>query len=54
MIYGAVTAYISRGYSPICNVYDKKNPAVAAILWVFYCSKILDFFDTVFIIVRGK
>jgi hypothetical protein len=41
-------------YSPVCNVYDKKNPAVASILWVFYMSKGLDFFDTVFIIFRRK
>eukprot|EP00035_Acanthoeca_spectabilis_P035650 m.35737 g.35737 ORF g.35737 m.35737 type:complete len:287 (+) comp7471_c0_seq1:56-916(+) len=54
MMYGAILAYTTRGYSPICNVYDKENPAVASILWVFYMSKILDFFDTLFIVLRRK
>jgi hypothetical protein len=54
MIYGAVTAYLANGYAPICNGYDKKNPAMANILWVFYVSKALDFFDTIFIVLRRK
>jgi len=39
------------GYSIVpCNPYNITNPPLANLLWLFYMSKILDFFDTFFII----
>lgn len=37
-----------------CNVYDTKNPPVANLLWLFYVSKIWDFWDTIFIVLGKK
>lgn len=37
-----------------CNNFDQKNPPILFILYVFYISKILDFADTVFIILEKR
>ena len=37
-----------------CNEYNTVNPPVANLLWLFYISKVWDFWDTVFIIVGKK
>jgi len=37
-----------------CNPFNHKNPPIEFILYVFYLSKILDFLDTVFIILSKK
>lgn len=37
-----------------CEPYDAKNPAVANLLWLFYISKIWDFWDTIFIVLGKK
>ena len=37
-----------------CNKFDTINPKIANIAWIFYISKILDFMDTILIIVSGK
>lgn len=37
-----------------CNPFDQKNPPIMFILYVFYISKILDFADTVFIILEKR
>jgi hypothetical protein len=37
-----------------CVGYDKENPAVANLLWLFYVSKAWDFWDTIFIIIGKK
>ena len=37
-----------------CVTFDQENPKVANLLWLFYVSKILDFADTVFIILGRK
>jgi elongation of very long chain fatty acids protein 4 len=44
----------AKNLLPICLPHSITEPAVARVHWVFYVSKILDFLDTVFIIVRGK
>ncbi len=45
----------SAGYTLIpCNAFDHANPPIAFILYVFYLSKILDFLDTVFIILEKR
>jgi hypothetical protein len=37
-----------------CNVYDRDHPPLANLLWLFYVSKIWDFWDTAFIILGKK
>jgi hypothetical protein len=37
-----------------CNAFDTKNPPVANLLWLFYASKIWDFWDTIFIVLGKK
>ena len=34
--------------------FNKAESGMAAMLWVFYTSKILDFFDTIIMVARGK
>ena len=43
-----------NGYSICCNDYNRENPAIAKLLWLFYVSKIWDFWDTIFIILGKK
>jgi hypothetical protein len=53
-IEAGVRAY-SAGYTLLpCNNFDHENPPIAFILYVFYISKILDFMDTVFIILEKR
>lgn len=53
-IEAGVRAY-DAGYTLIpCNAFNHQNPPIAFILYVFYLSKILDFMDTVFIILEKK
>lgn len=44
----------NQGYTFMCNPFDKNAAGMAGILWIFYMSKVLDFADTVFIILRRK
>jgi len=37
-----------------CNNYDTENPPVANVLWLFYISKVWDFWDTIFIVLGKK
>lgn len=41
-------------YGIVCNSYDAENPPVANLLWLFYVSKIWDFWDTIFIVLGKK
>ncbi|CAM9730777.1 unnamed protein product [Pylaiella littoralis] len=54
--YMCVEAFMlaNRNGYPIlpCAPYDAENPPVANLLWLFYVSKILDFMDTVFIVLK--
>merc|ERR1712176_1325917 len=53
-IEAGLLAYRS-GYSVCpCVGYDQKNPAVANLLWLFYASKVWDFWDTIFIVLGKK
>jgi len=53
-IESVVRAY-SAGYTLLpCNNFDQTSPPLGFILYVFYISKILDFLDTVFIILEKK
>ncbi len=53
MIVGTVLVYRKNGYQLICNEFDAQDQDMAFMLWVFYLSKILDFCDTLFIVVRS-
>jgi GNS1/SUR4 family len=37
-----------------CNSFDTRNPPLANLLWLFYVSKIWDFWDTIFIVLGKK
>mmetsp|Transcript_2352 Transcript_2352/g.2450 ORF Transcript_2352/g.2450 Transcript_2352/m.2450 type:complete len:215 (+) Transcript_2352:116-760(+) len=53
-IEAGVRAY-TAGYSILpCNKFNSADPPIAFILYVFYISKILDFFDTFFIIAENR
>jgi len=54
MIKGAYDHYQKAGYKFICNKFDETESGMAAVLWVFYVSKVLDFCDTFFIVARQK
>jgi len=45
-----------NGYSlwKPCVAYNTVNPPVANLLWLFYISKVWDFWDTVFIVIGKK
>lgn len=53
-IEAGVRAY-SAGYTLLpCNPFNQSNPPIGFIIYVFYLSKILDFLDTVFIILEKR
>jgi len=37
-----------------CNDSSQTNPPIANLLWLFYISKVLDFMDTIFIVLNKK
>jgi elongation of very long chain fatty acids protein 4 len=53
-IEAAVQAYNSNYQLKQCNAFNHTNPPIGFILYVFYLSKILDFFDTFFIIAEKR
>ncbi|KAJ8603266.1 hypothetical protein CTAYLR_006943 [Chrysophaeum taylorii] len=50
------TAFVAsrNNYSVVCNAFSPTSPPMAHVLWLFYISKVLDFADTVFIILGKK
>jgi len=54
MIWKAIEHYINHHYSLICNPFHEKETGMAEVLHIFYLSKILDFCDTLFIVLRQK
>jgi len=51
----AVFLAYRNGYSIIpCVEYNKDSPAIANLLWLFYISKVWDFWDTIFIVLGKK
>jgi elongation of very long chain fatty acids protein 4 len=54
MIYRAVAHFVKKGYSPICNEFNTNETGMAEALQIFYLSKIFDFCDTLFIVLRQK
>jgi len=53
MCVSALQVARAKGYKVICNDFDDTDTEMSLVLWVFYVSKILDFFDTFFIVARG-
>lgn len=45
---------IENGYSFCCNEYKRNDPVVAELMWIFYITKIWDFWDTIFIVLGKK
>jgi elongation of very long chain fatty acids protein 4 len=44
-----------NGYTVLpCVGYDQRGPPLANLLWLFYISKIWDFWDTIFIVIGKK
>jgi len=54
MIWRAIEHYRRKGYSIVCNPFDVNEVGMAEVLHIFYLSKILDFCDTLFIVLRQK
>jgi elongation of very long chain fatty acids protein 4 len=52
-IEAAALAYRNNYSLYPCNAFNTKTPPVGPLLWLFYISKILDFVDTI-VIVLGK
>ncbi len=49
-----ILAYRSGYTITPCLPYNKENPPLANLLWLFYVSKIWDFWDTIFIVLGKK
>lgn len=44
-----------NGYTVLpCNDFNTQNPPLANLLWLFYVSKVWDFWDTIFIVLGKK
>jgi elongation of very long chain fatty acids protein 4 len=54
MIYATMVEHRRRGLHLSCNDFDATNSEIAFVVHVFYLSKVLDFFDTLFMIVKGN
>eukprot|EP00933_Yihiella_yeosuensis_P038614 TRINITY_DN32542_c0_g1_i1.p1 TRINITY_DN32542_c0_g1~~TRINITY_DN32542_c0_g1_i1.p1 ORF type:complete len:332 (-),score=74.89 TRINITY_DN32542_c0_g1_i1:137-1132(-) len=54
MVYAAMAEHRRRGFSLVCNEFNMKEDGMAFVLHVFYLSKVLDFADTVFMIVKSN
>jgi elongation of very long chain fatty acids protein 4 len=53
-IEGFLLAY-RNGYTITpCVAYSQDNPALANLLWLFYLTKVWDFWDTIFIVLGKK
>ena len=54
VIYAAKKKHRPRGLSLCCNAFEHTESGMAVVLHMFYLSKVLDFFDTLFRIVKGN
>eukprot|EP00922_Rhytidocystis_sp_ex-Travisia-forbesii_P028087 GHVS01041232.1.p1 GENE.GHVS01041232.1~~GHVS01041232.1.p1 ORF type:complete len:344 (+),score=56.18 GHVS01041232.1:141-1172(+) len=54
MIKEAIQEHRVQNYSFVCNRFDPNRDGMARVLWMFYFSKVVDFLDTFFIVVRQK
>jgi elongation of very long chain fatty acids protein 4 len=54
MVYASIIEHRRRGLSFVCNAHDLAEDGIAFVCHIFYLSKVLDFADTVFMIVKGN
>jgi len=58
MVSEALQGKIDREFVLVCNphelILDKVSRGIASVLHLFYLTKVLDFADTIFMILRGK
>merc|ERR1719160_245410 len=54
MVYAALAEKKRRGLKLVCNAHRLSEDGMAFVLHIFYLSKVLDFADTVFMIVKGN
>eukprot|EP00164_Ancoracysta_twista_P008674 GFYU01012615.1.p1 GENE.GFYU01012615.1~~GFYU01012615.1.p1 ORF type:complete len:283 (+),score=120.83 GFYU01012615.1:136-984(+) len=54
MVYEAARQAYTQNFNFVCNKFDQNDDRMALVLWVFYVSKVFDFFDTIFIIASKK
>jgi elongation of very long chain fatty acids protein 4 len=54
MVYAAIVEHRRKGFSLVCNPHNLAEDGMALVNHVFYLSKVLDFADTVFMIVKGN
>jgi|EP00427_Karlodinium_veneficum_P019674 elongation of very long chain fatty acids protein 4 len=54
MVYAALVEHRKQGFSLVCNRHDLAEDGMAFVNHIFYLSKVLDFADTVFMIVKGN
>lgn len=53
-IEAALLAYRNSYTVMPCVTFDTENPPLANLLWIFYISKVWDFWDTIFIVIGKK
>lgn len=53
-IEAGILAYRNNYNITPCNAFSTTNPPIAPLLWLFYVSKVFDFFDTFFIVCGKK
>ena len=46
MVVGTIIAHRNSNLSLLCNAFDQTDAGMAAMQWVFFVSKALDFMDT--------
>jgi len=54
MVYASLMEHRKRGMSLVCNPHKLSEDGMAFVLHIFYLSKVLDFADTFFMIVKGN
>ncbi len=55
MMLEALRVAVAHYARPVCNAHvNTRSSELKDVLWLFYVSKVLDFADTFFIVVRGK
>mmetsp|Transcript_131736 Transcript_131736/g.214495 ORF Transcript_131736/g.214495 Transcript_131736/m.214495 type:complete len:302 (-) Transcript_131736:168-1073(-) len=54
MVYAALAEHRRRGLKLVCNPHNLAEDGMAFVLHIFYLSKVLDFADTVFMIVKSN
>jgi hypothetical protein len=50
----ALMIVYNNNYGFACNTYNQKDPVLANLYWLFYVSKMWDFWDTIFIVLGKK